>query len=231
MSAYRRSVYFNPAALAIPAELADTTDQVTGLARHFHAQLPGYSQTNLVYLDDVARELGVGAVCLKDETSRFGLPSFKVLGASWGSFRALIQRLNLPLDTDLDTLKNTAAAAEAAAGRKFVLYAATDGNHGRAVARMGTVFGIASQIHVPSTMHAATIELIRSEGTTVVPRDGSYDDAVLEAQKASEQDPFGILIQDFAFGDYTAIPQVRPPFSIMHVCFHTASLSVKVFRC
>ena len=228
MSASRRSVYFNPAASAIPAELVDKTDQVGELARRFHKQLPGYCLTSLVHLDDVARDLGVGAVCLKDETSRFGLPSFKILGASWGSFRALTQRLNLPLDTDLNTLRNAAAAAAASAGRKLVLYAATDGNHGRAVARMGAIFGITSQIHVPSAIHATTIELIRSEGATVVSCTGSYDEAVREAQKASEQDPIGILIQDFAFGDYNVIPQVRLPFCTM-VRFHITSLAVERF--
>lgn len=210
MSAFRRPVYFNPAASAISVEIAGKTNQDAKLIRRFHRQLPGYSQTGLVSLNDAARELGFGAVYLKDETSRLGLPSFKILGASWGSFRALAERLNLPLDTDLETLKNAAAAAAAAAGRNLVLYAATDGNHGRAVARMGTIFGIASQIHVPSTMHTTTVELIQSEGATVVASTGSYDDAVLEAQKASNQDPIGVLIQDFAFGDYNVIPQVSP---------------------
>ena len=210
MSTFRRPVYFNPAASAISVEIADQAEQVTELARRFHRQIPGYSPTSLVSLDDAARELGLGAVYLKDETSRLELPSFKILGASWGSFRALAERLDLPLDTNLETLKNAAATAAAAAGRNIVLYAATDGNHGRAVARMGAIFGISSQIHVPSTMHAATIELIQSEGATVVTSTGSYDDTVLEAQKASNQDTTGILIQDFAFGDYNVIPQVSP---------------------
>lgn len=198
MSTWRRPTYFNPDASAAAAGVADQAD----LAGQFHKQLPGYKPTSLVKLDDIASELGVGSVYLKDETSRFGLPSFKILGASWGSFRALAQRLNIPLDVEIETLKK---AIEAEPG-SLTLYAATDGNHGRAVARMGASFNISSQIHVPSTMNQETIELVRSEGATVVISTGSYDKAVLEAQKASEHTN-GILIQDFAFGDYDLVPQ------------------------
>ena len=52
-------------------------------ARDFHRSLPGYEPTPLIDLPDLASELGVGRVVVKDESARLGLPAFKVLGASW----------------------------------------------------------------------------------------------------------------------------------------------------
>ncbi|KAI0970139.1 tryptophan synthase beta subunit-like PLP-dependent enzyme [Xylaria arbuscula] len=175
--------------------------QTAELPGHFHRQLPGYARTPLVRLDDIAKELGVRAVYLKDESTRLGLPSFKILGASWGVFKAVTQKLRLPSDTDLETLKR------AVAHHSISLYAATDGNYGRAVARMGSILSIPVEIRVPARTHPSTIALIRSEGAEVVVSDGNYDDAVLEAQKSARQKKGGILIQDFAFGDYQDIPQ------------------------
>ena len=199
MPVARRPVHFNPSAKTwiSPPSTSPT------LVDNFHRQLPSYKPTPLISLTFVARELNVGEVHLKDESNRFGLPSFKILGASWGTFRAIAQKLNLPLDTDLETLK------KAAASHQIRLYTATDGNHGRAVARMGAILSIAAEIHVPSTMDTATSELIQSEGATVVISDGTYDEAILEAQAASNRKG-GIFIQDFAFAGYEDIPQVSP---------------------
>lgn len=197
----RRPVYFNPAAKSWTTPLTDSPE----LAHRFHSQLPAYSQTNLVPLKHLAEELGVGAVHLKDETCRLGLPSFKILGASWGTFRAISQRLGLPLDSSLDSVK------QALKSTKISLYAATDGNHGRAVARMASILGVTSQIHVPVSMHSGTIDLIKSEGAHVVVSDGFYDAAVVDARVAATQDETAIVVQDYASGDYVQIPQACEP--------------------
>jgi diaminopropionate ammonia-lyase len=59
----------------------------------FHRRLPGYEETPLVDAPGLADALGVGKVLVKDESSRLGLPAFKVLGASWAVYRALEERL------------------------------------------------------------------------------------------------------------------------------------------
>ena len=56
-----------------------------GSARSFHESLPGYAITPLVSAPLLARRLGVAAVHVKDESVRLGLPSFKILGASWAT--------------------------------------------------------------------------------------------------------------------------------------------------
>ncbi|UKZ72507.1 hypothetical protein TrVFT333_000137 [Trichoderma virens FT-333] len=193
----RRPVYFNPAAKSWIAPLTDTPE----LAYRFHSQLPAYSPTSLVPLKHLAEQLGVGAVHLKNETCRLGLPSFKILGASWGTFRAIAQQLGLPLDSSLDSVKQALKCT------KITLYAATDGNHGRAVARMASILGVPSQIHVPVSMHSGTIDLIKSEGARVVVSDGFYDAAVVDARVAAALDKTAIVVQDYASGDYVQIPQ------------------------
>jgi threonine dehydratase len=197
MSATRRSIFFNDAWQSWNSKPAPTLE----LVRAFHRSLPDYKQTPLVKLDNLADEIGVRAIYLKDESSRFGLPAFKVLGASWGTFRAITSRLNLPLDCDLDSIKRSLEE------RDLKLFAATDGNHGRAVARMGYWLGLPVAIYVPAGIHQSTIDLIESEGARVSRSTGNYDQAVLEAQAAADRED-GILVQDFAFGDYVDIPQV-----------------------
>ncbi|OTA67268.1 acetylornithine deacetylase [Hypoxylon sp. EC38] len=196
MSDRHRPVYFNPSARSWAAPPTTSADLLT----KFHQQLPGYQPTRLIELTEVAKEIGVRNIFLKDESSRFDLPSFKILGASWGTFRALVRELNLPLDSDIAAIK------QALTSRPITLYAATDGNHGRAVARMGNLWFLPVEIHVPACMDIATIELIRAEGAAVVVSSGNYDTAIAEAHAASQLNE-GILVQDFAFESYEAIPK------------------------
>ena len=193
-----RPLYRNESAnnwVALPS----TASQVLA----FHKSLPGYQPTVLVSLEQTARNVGVKAVYIKNEGERLNLPSFKILGASWGTFRAVAKKYGLPLDSELGAVK------EALSSRPTTLYAATDGNHGRAVARMGKILGVDVQIYVPGGMHPAAVEAIRSEGATVTEIKGSYDEAVQVAFEAAKK-PHGILIQDTAFPGYEEIPSVSP---------------------
>lgn len=199
MSVARRSIHFNDDWQSWHAPSGPSLEDV----HRFHTSLPDYSPTPLVKLDHLANEIGVRAIYLKDESARLGLPSFKILGASWGSFRAIVSRLKLPLDSTLDAVKQALEGCVS----NISLHAATDGNHGRGVARVGRWLGLQVEISVPSGMQETTIQLIESEGACVVRSTGSYDDAVLGA-KASSIERDGVLVQDFAFGDYQEIPQV-----------------------
>ncbi|KAI5919385.1 tryptophan synthase beta subunit-like PLP-dependent enzyme [Camillea tinctor] len=204
-SSNRRPIHFNtsarPQVAGPPSSSAAALEAIT----HFHAQLPGYQPTPLLRLDTLAQDLGVRAVFVKDESTRLGLPSFKILGASWGVFRAIEQRLGLDSSTtDLPALKKELAAASQPSN--ISLHAATDGNHGRAVARMGAILSIPTVIRVPADMHTSTVELIRSEGAEIKVSEGDYDDAVLEAWGEAERSG-AVFVQDFAFKGYTEIPQ------------------------
>ncbi|HET8589916.1 MAG TPA: pyridoxal-phosphate dependent enzyme, partial [Nakamurella sp.] len=171
--------------------------------RDFHAGLPGYRPTPLHSVDGLAREFGVGAVMVKDESRRLGLPAFKVLGASWGVFQALRARLpDAPAAAGtLDDLREHLAALG-----DVTLLTATAGNHGRAVARMARWLGLPCLVLVPSSLAAPTVRAIGDEGVRVQPIRGSYDDAVTEAAALADADGGFVLVQDTAWPGYEQVP-------------------------
>ena len=201
MTAYRRPVYSNPAARSWSAEPLQAAERV----ENFHQKLKGYQKSPLVSLDGVAEEIGVGAVQVKIETSRLGLPATEILGVSWATFRAVTRQLHLPLDSDIEEVK--ARLAE----RPIPLFAATEGSHGRAVARMGAILALPVEIHVPAGVSAETIALIKSERATIIESKGDYAAAMVEAQAASQRRK-GILIQDCVSDGVEDTPQVSFTF-------------------
>jgi len=134
---------------AVPAPVPD--------ARAFHAGLDGYAPTPV-------RELSP-TVALKDESSRLGLPAFKVLGASWAVERALREQPDARL-----------------------LVTASTGNHGRAVARVAALRGLACRVFLPSRSVAARREAIAGEGAELVVVEGVYEDAVAAARADAQRD-------------------------------------------
>ncbi|MFH8561667.1 diaminopropionate ammonia-lyase [Streptomyces sp. NPDC017988] len=153
-------------------------------AHAFHAALPGYTPTALHELPALAEELEVARVFVKDESERLGLPAFKALGASWAIHRVL------------------AAASD---DRRLCLVTATDGNHGRAVARMARQLGLRAHVFVPEGVHPAAVAAIGGEGAEVTTVAGSYDAAVRRAADAAGA-PDAVLIQDMAWDGYEEVP-------------------------
>ncbi|KAJ5606034.1 Peptidase M20 [Penicillium lagena] len=191
----RRPVFVNSSAAGQQREPVC----INGLEQ-FHRSLPGYAPTPLVPLRDLATELGVRAVFVKDESDRFGLPSFKVLGASWGCYRAIAAYLDLPSTMPLNELSTKAQE------KSTTLVAATEGNHGRAVAFMARLLDIKAQIFVPQHMDNTTRNLIAKEGANVIVVPGDYNEAVKQGAEASKQVAGALLIQDTAFEGYEDVP-------------------------
>jgi diaminopropionate ammonia-lyase len=169
--------------------------------RAFHASMAGYRATPLRAAPRAARRLGVGEVLVKDESDRLGLPSFKVLGASWAVHRALVEHLGSTLEkiSTFEELREHVAAA-----RPLTLVAATDGNHGRAVAHMAALLGLEARIYVLADMVPARIAAIEGEGATVTVVDGGYDDAV--AQSAQDAGERCLVISDTSWPGYERVP-------------------------
>jgi diaminopropionate ammonia-lyase len=170
------SWYFSPAA---------GTFTIGGGARDalaFHRSLPGYAPTPLVSVPELARQLSVGRILVKDESSRLGLPAFKILGASWACQQVLGRR----------------PGAE--------LVSATDGNHGLAVAVVARLFGVAATVFVPAVMLDRTAHLIESEGARVIRTYGDYDVAVHDASDYAAAASDRALVQDVAWPGYEQVP-------------------------
>lgn len=131
-------------------------------------------------MPELAEASGVARLFVKDESARLGLPAFKALGASWAIHRALRGVTNGPV----------------------TIVTATDGNHGRAVARFAREFGQRAEIFVPDGVHPAAVQAIRDEGAAVTHVSGNYDAAVAAAGRVRE----GLLVQDTAWPGYEETP-------------------------
>ncbi|GGN79936.1 hypothetical protein GCM10011579_064900 [Streptomyces albiflavescens] len=156
--------------------------------RGFHAALPDYSPTPLTELPSLAAELGVGRVFVKDESCRLGLPAFKALGASWAVHRTLAERAGNGTEPD-----------------PITLVTATDGNHGRAVARMARRLGQHAHVFVPQGVHPLAVAAIAAEQAKVTEVSRPYDEAVRLAAEAADG-PDAVLVQDTAWSGYERIP-------------------------
>jgi len=170
-------------------------------ALEFHRSLPGYAPTELLEAPGIASSLGVDRVWIKDESERFGLPSFKILGASWAVYRSLCAYLEHPHDpvVSLEELRSRLEVR-----LPLTLVAATDGNHGRAVARMARLLGLGAHVLVPEAIAAARVDAIKGEGARVTVVAGAYDDAV--ARSAEEADQRNLVISDTAWSGYERVP-------------------------
>ncbi|KAI4604309.1 hypothetical protein KJ359_000443 [Pestalotiopsis sp. 9143b] len=195
MSSVRRPAFFQEnldGSRLAPFDLSTVTT--------FHHDLPGYVPSPLVTLHEVAADLGIKGVYIKDESSRFGLPSFKILGASYGAHYALVTSLGLRLDCDINTL------ASKARENGSVLFAATDGNHGRAVAFMAKLLSIEARIFVPHSLDDYTKDAIAGEGAKVIVGPGDYDEVVVLAAHEANSCAGGVLVQDTSFPGYEDVP-------------------------
>ncbi|MEW2395185.1 diaminopropionate ammonia-lyase [Streptomyces sp. NPDC046862] len=163
-------------------------DPAPAEVRGFHTALPGYALSPLTELPPLAAELGVGRVFVKDESCRLGLPAFKVLGASWAIHRTLADR-----------------AANGTEPGPVTLVTATDGNHGRAVARTARLLGQRAHVFVPRGVHPRAVAAIVAEEAKVTEVAGPYDEAVRVASEAAAT-PGTVLVQDTAWPGYERIP-------------------------
>jgi diaminopropionate ammonia-lyase len=142
----------------------------------------------------------VRRVWVKDESSRLGLPAYKILGASWATYRALEQRFGefAHWETVADL------ARQLYPHRRLELVTASEGNHGRAVARMARWLGLPANILLPASTARGRIERIKDERARVTMVDGTYDEAV---QAAARLEGRSLVISDTAWPGYEQVPK------------------------
>lgn len=173
-------------------------------AHAFHRSLAGYQPTPLVSLPALAGELGIARLFVKDESHRFGLNAFKVLGAAYAMARHLCEKLGTPIEeVDFDTLRS-AEARERIGPVTFVT--ATDGNHGRAVAWAASQLGQQAVVYLPKGTAAQRVAAIRETGAAAHVINGNYDEAVCLSEQMARERGWQV-VQDTAWEGYTTIPQ------------------------
>lgn len=172
-------------------------------ARAFHRSFPEYRVTPLHSLGELSRRLGVRNIWIKDESHRFGLNAFKVLGGAYAIGRYLAERLGVDI-ASLSFEKLRSPEVKARLG-EITFVTATDGNHGRGVAWAARQLGQRAVVFMPKGSSVTRLERIRGEGAEASILDLNYDDAVrLAASYAAEQG--GVLVQDSAWDGYEQIP-------------------------
>ena len=180
------------------------TGEQARLARAFHSSFPQYAPTPLAELSALAAQMGLKSLLVKDESQRFGLNAFKVLGGSYAIARHIAARLGLrPEEMTFAVLRSD--AARAALGNA-VFFTATDGNHGRGVAWTARELGCRAVVRMPKGTAKSRVENIRALGAEVTVEDCNYDGCVRLAARQARETAGGVLVQDTAWPGYTQVP-------------------------
>ena len=173
-------------------------------AYRFHRSFPQYSVTPLANLTGMAARLGLGALCVKDESYRFGLNAFKVLGGSFAIGHYIADRLGRDVEAmDYSYLTSEALRNEFGQASFFT---ATDGNHGRGVAWAARQLHQRAVVHMPKGSVKIRYDNIAREGAQVTIENVNYDECVRIAAKEAAATPNGVVVQDTAWEGYEEIP-------------------------
>ncbi|MBP3672869.1 MAG: diaminopropionate ammonia-lyase [Oscillospiraceae bacterium] len=173
-------------------------------ARAFHESFPQYSVTPLAKLDKMADYLGLDTLCIKDESYRFGLNAFKVLGGSFAMAKYIAKELGKDVsEMTYDYLTSDALKEEFG---QATFCTATDGNHGRGVAWAANKLGQKAIVHMPKGSSKTRFDNIAKENAKVTIEEVNYDECVRIAAAEAASVEHGVIVQDTAWEGYTEIP-------------------------
>ncbi|MBO0439547.1 diaminopropionate ammonia-lyase [Candidatus Enterococcus ikei] len=193
-------------------EMPKTDDQYLTLmskeaiekALAFHRSFPQYNQTPLAELKNMAEHLGLKDFFVKDESYRFGLNAFKVLGGSFAMANYIAEKLGKDVaDLTYDVLTSDKLRNEFG---QATFFTATDGNHGRGVAWAANKLGQKAVVLMPKGSTQTRKENIEKEGAKVTIEEVNYDECVRMANKMAEETENGVMVQDTAWDGYEKIP-------------------------
>lgn len=134
-------------------------------AKAFHESFPQYSETPLTKLDQMASYFHLGSVFIKDESYRFGLKAFKVLGGSYSMAKYIAKRnRSWCIGTPLRYLLTSDALHDEFGTATF--FTATDGNHGRGVAWAAEKLRQKAVVHMPKGWRRRVWKISKSSALT-----------------------------------------------------------------
>ena len=173
-------------------------------ANEFHKSFPQYSVTPLQKLSALASYLGVKGIYCKDESYRFGLNAFKVLGGSYAMGRYIAKELG----RDISQLPYNVLSSDKLREEfgQATFFTATDGNHGRGVAWAAKRLGQKAVVRMPKGTTKTRFDNIAKEGAEVTIEEVNYDDCVRMAAAEAAKTEHGIIVQDTAGAGYEEIP-------------------------
>lgn len=173
-------------------------------AKAFHESFPQYSETPLAKLTHMAEFLGLGQVYVKDESYRFGLNAFKVLGGSYSMARYIASQTG----KDVSELPYKVLTSEELRKEfgQCTFFTATDGNHGRGVAWAANKLGQKAVVFMPKGSTQTRLNNILKENATATIEEVNYDECVRMAADAASKVKNGVVVQDTAWDGYEEIP-------------------------
>ncbi|MBU9737020.1 diaminopropionate ammonia-lyase [Diplocloster agilis] len=173
-------------------------------ARAFHESFPQYTRTPLAKLERMATYLGIKELYVKDESYRFGLNAFKVLGGSFAMARYIAKQIGKDV-SELPYRVLTSDALREEFGQA-TFFTATDGNHGRGVAWSANILKQKAVVFMPKGTTKTRFDNIERENATVTIENANYDECVRMAAEAAENTKNGVVVQDTAWDGYEEIP-------------------------
>jgi diaminopropionate ammonia-lyase len=199
-----------------PALFEFADHKIANHVSQFHHKLPNYAPTPLVNLSKLANHLKIKHLLVKDESQRFDLNAFKVLGASYAIAKYIVKLLGLA-ESELAFDKIIANKAKY---ENVTFVTATDGNHGRAVAWVTKLFGCKSVVYMPKGSSKARLEAIGGFGAKAYITELNYDDTVIYAQQQAQGNGW-VLLQDTSWEGYEEVPRhiMQGYFTLVTECF------------
>lgn len=171
--------------------------------KKFHESFDVYSKTPLARLKNLSNKLGVSEILVKDESYRFGLNAFKVLGGSYAIGNFLAQKLDVSMKDVTFNMLTKKETKEKLGDITFVT--ATDGNHGRGVAWAAQQLNQNAVVYMPKGSSEIRLKNIQATGAEASITDMNYDDAVRLSLDMANKYSWEI-IQDTAWEGYKDIP-------------------------
>jgi len=193
----------NPKKVREEMDLSFINEEAAKKAKKFHSSFPQYKETPLCELSNLAEKLGVKNIFVKDESYRFGLNAFKVLGGSYAIGNYIAEKLGE--DIDQVTFEKIISDETKAKLGKTTFISATDGNHGRGVAWTANQLKQDCVIYMPKGSALERLNNIKAENAQASITDMNYDYAVRLAAKNAEENGW-VLVQDTSWPGYEKIP-------------------------
>ena len=152
----------------IPAPSTDSAAVQALLAR-----CPNAAETEMLQAPNIAQDLNIAQLSVKDERGRMGLGSFKALGAAYVIAHSAIVK------------------GEAQSAKTYVT--ASAGNHGLSVAAGAKAFGAAAVIFLSQSVPEAFAKRLIAHGATVERAGETYEQSMSAAQAAAKDNGWTLL--------------------------------------